>query len=205
MNVKFLFEDKYNTTDINSSTPSSILLKSCLNGDNIFFSGGNELLETKLASIYNTQDFFIIFIDVVPNNPALVTLYKTLNDKIETNGWSDNVKLLPIPCIEYYIIDMLSVLGVIFTKEKQIQDLYNNLYLKINWNNVPKEKQLISIEKLYKEIINLQKPYCLRNSNKNKHDYYGDFYKTSCKSCTGKKCTYFIKDKEIGNYSGHPM
>lgn len=181
MIVKFLFEDK-------NETPSSVLLRSCMNGDNIYFSGGNENLMSKLNEIYNKDDLFIVFIDVVPNNLALLSLYRGLVTDIEAYDMDSNVVVLPIPCIEYYIIDMLTSLEILFTNDSTIRNLYENLHKEINWGSVAKDKRCISIEKLYKDIINLQKPYCLRNTNKSKALYYGDFYRISCTDCNNKYC-----------------
>ena len=198
MTVKILFEDKYDLKNLDLTTPSSILLKSGINGKNIYFSNGNNLLKSKLDEIYNKDDLFVVFIDVVPNNAALITLYRNLVSQIESDDMDDNVVVLPIPCIEYYIIDMLTELDIIFVKNKNISDLYNHLYLELDWKNIPFEKKTVSMEKLYKEIVNLQKPYCLRNRNKDDSSYYGDFYRISCEKCTDRHCMkYFGYSKEF--------
>lgn len=58
---KFIFED-------GEGTPSSLLLKSSFNGENIFFSNGSGRLLTKIKELYNKEDTFYIFYDVSPNN-----------------------------------------------------------------------------------------------------------------------------------------
>ena len=59
--IKFLFEDK-------ETTPSSQLLKSSFNGENIEFAGGNLKISRKVKQILkqNKQDNFrlIVFLDV---------------------------------------------------------------------------------------------------------------------------------------------
>ena len=41
---------------------------------------------------------------------------------------------------------------------------------------------------IFQMVINLQRPYCLRNTNKGKSPYYGDFYKISCSDCNDRHC-----------------
>lgn len=55
MAVKLLFED-------NENTPSSILLKNSMHGDNIYFASGNSQVLNKLKSIYNDGDTVFIFL-----------------------------------------------------------------------------------------------------------------------------------------------
>ena len=186
MSIKFIFEDGFKTID--NSTPSSRLLKSSYNGNNIYFSNGNSNIITILNSIYNPEDLFIIFLDVVPNNKALVEKYKEYDIRLETDGLDSNTFIIPIFCIEYYLIKFLDKLGILFTKDKKIKNIYDNLYKTFNWGNLDDSFNLKSIEKIYKEIIKLQKPYCLRNENNLSKYYYGNFYKDSCTNCKDKRC-----------------
>lgn len=74
MATKFVFED-------NDATPSSKLLKDCVNGANIYFSGGSGSVLKKAISIQSPGDTIYIFYDVSPNNKHKVNkYYNTLNN-----------------------------------------------------------------------------------------------------------------------------
>jgi hypothetical protein len=180
--TKFIFED-------NVITPSSKLLKSSYNGSNIYFSSGNSSIIKTLKSVYNKDDYFIIFLDVVPNSKKLMKVYNLLINRIQYEKMNSNTSIIPIPCIEYYLVMLLTDLGMIFTDMNDVKELYNSLYPEVNWGSIDKS---ISLEKLFKQVINLQKPYCLRNSSSEEHDYYGNFYKISCKDCKDKHCKNFV-------------
>lgn len=92
-----LFED-------NENTPSSQLLKSCLYGKNIYFSNGNHNLATVATELVNKGNSVIIFVDVLVNSIETKQIYNAISKKFKNN---EHVLVLPIICIEYYILKML--------------------------------------------------------------------------------------------------
>lgn len=78
MAVKLLFED-------NENSPSSVLLKHSMYGDNIYFSGGSSKLLSKLEEIYEPQDIVFVMHDVSPNNRWTIKFYASFVQEIKYN------------------------------------------------------------------------------------------------------------------------
>jgi len=98
--IKLIFED-------NPDSAISYLLLRCYNKDSIIFSSGNGLLFYELSLIYNVEDSYYIFLDYNCRN-KLYEVYLDLLQKIKTEyNNPDNVHIIPIPCIEYIVLDML--------------------------------------------------------------------------------------------------
>lgn len=154
MSVVYIFEDNENMT-------SSALLKESFNGNNIHFSNGNSMMYRKLRSIYNTSDTFILFLDVVVDNLSTIKLYENLLIKCED---LENVYIVPILCIEYYILKMLDEDKLLFVNQ-QDEELVKYLVRTFDCNELSKEKQEIktTLEKRYKYILNNQLCNCMKN------------------------------------------
>lgn len=116
-------------------TSSSRLLKSILH-DNVDFAGSNHNLPRKIEE-YIVQNKIYVFVDVVPDNPYLITLFKDL-----VNQYVDrkNITFFRIPCIEYFIILTMQWFGVTRKTEK-LQDLFKILRGEcVNYTNKTFEK-----------------------------------------------------------------
>lgn len=108
----------------------------------MLFSEGNQLLEDKLNFVYNTEDFFYVFIDFVPDNKHLIAQYEGLKDTI-INEYGDNVALIPIPCIEFFILRMLFKYGYVT-------------------DNVIYEKAILDFDKNFVYSLPNINPFCMR-------------------------------------------
>lgn len=96
--MQMMFEDNP------EATISKFLCKVYSNADSckeLYFLRGNTGLERKIDKVYLPGYRYIVYIDVAPDN------YKTINAYMRLNMYYQNVKdiyVIPIPCIEYYII-----------------------------------------------------------------------------------------------------
>ncbi len=185
----FIFEDSI-------LTPSSALLKASYNGGNIHFSEGCSNMQSKLEAVYNSEDEFYIFYDVPPNNSVAVDSYTNLCEELFIYG---NVYVIPIICIEYYILKMFIKYNYGNFK-KSIIDLVDNLVKDFNANGIiemnklPSDYIKASLERVYKHILDEQNAQCFRNHNR--YDEHGNiiedkvlgkFYKEDC-DCERKYC-----------------
>lgn len=102
MSVKLIFED-------HDRTPSSVLLKSGLYGNHIYFSGGCSRLLDKIDEVlkYKDTEAIYVFYDVPPDNSIAVEKYYQFIDEMISCSDYDCVKVIPIICIEYFICKML--------------------------------------------------------------------------------------------------
>lgn len=112
----YVFEDKGPDDGIikeREITPSSELLLSACNGDNLRFLSGANRVYDKLCNIRKRDGesvYYIVFYDVSPNNINTINGYKDLVTRCKI--W-DNITIIPIICIEYYIIHMLKNLKML--------------------------------------------------------------------------------------------
>lgn len=164
----FIFED-------NENMPVSKLLS--MRGS-VYFSCGSRGLRGKLDSLYNGQDTIIIFFDFVPNNINTHNLYLQLLSHIVENGYV-SAYIVPILCIEYYVLKML-IECYVFKVGKEYNKLLECLIKNFKWENVPEEKKLISIEVLFKGILNNSIKRCMRNDS---GGVGGEFYTTDSVNC----------------------
>lgn len=181
-----LFED-------NKDTPSSKLLINSLGGDSIKFSSGASRL-SKDADQYLEQGFNVImFPDVSLDNPKTVDNYYDLINKYIKNS---NIIIVPIPCIEFFILKMLYKLQIDNNKFHSSKDKpYNNLidvirdavivydYNKLRGINTFGITWAKSFETLCKSILGvLGGRTCLSNKiESGSNNYNGKFYLENCK------------------------
>ena len=172
-----LFED-------NENTPSSKLLKKSMYGNNIMFSGSNSLLSREAEKLKSKGNNVIIFIDLAINNHRTKQLYEDLSDKYEDD---EHVLVLPIICIEYYILKMLCSHGFLEFKvfqTEEIQSLLQSFVVDITGESIDK-----SLEKQYKHILSEigNKKHCYINKTPN-NTLRGQFYSCGC-PCNKSYCT----------------
>ena len=189
-----IFEDGENT-------PSSRLLKASFNGDNIYFSERCTNMKDTLDKLYNNTDRFWLFYDVPPNNEIAVNSYMSLCQELYSYK---RVCVIPIICIEYYIIRMFAEYNYA-NLQNDVVGLVDNLVLDFNnsgiqeMDKIKSNKVKGSIERVYKYILDKQKLKCMLNHNKYdklhniiESDITGKFYKIDC-NC--KFCKINCKDK----------
>ncbi len=174
-----LFED-------NKNTPSSQLLKSCLYGKNIYFSNGNHNLATVATELVNKGNSVIIFVDVSVNSIETKKIYNVISKKFKND---EHVLVLPIICIEYYILKMLcshSFLEFKVFQTEEIQSLLQSFVVDITGESIDK-----SLEKQYKHILSEigNKKHCYINKTPN-NTLRGQFYSCEC-PCVGSHCAEY--------------
>ncbi|MDO5150612.1 MAG: hypothetical protein Q4D76_14675 [Oscillospiraceae bacterium] len=176
-----LFED-------NPNTPSSRLFKSCLFGDNIYFSNGNHNLAAVAANLANEGNSVIVFVDVSVNSIKTKMVYNALAKRFKDD---EHILVLPIICIEYYILRMLcnhGFLDFVQFQTKEMQSLLQNFVVDITGEPIDK-----SLEKQYKHILSEigNKKHCYINRMAN-NGMRGRFYMCDC-PCTESHCTDYKK------------
>ncbi len=77
---------------------------------NIEYMGGNSGLRN--FTKHKREEKIIIFLDVVPDNPSTIGLYKAMRADIVRNGLKDKVFLYPIVCTEYFVLLALWDMGI---------------------------------------------------------------------------------------------
>lgn len=197
--IKYIFEDS-------EQSPSSKLLRSCYNGDNIYFSSGGKA--NKILQVVNNcrmkdeKCVIVIFFDLPPNNRYTYINYEVLLDKILTEGYV-NVYVIPIICIEYYILKFLIGYNYLVPTDKQ-KELIKNLITGFDYKSEVVQKfvnknsyRKNSLEHVYKELLKelAINSKCMLNkqSTENNNNFYGKFYKENC-NCDRHFCRINCND-----------
>lgn len=97
--LRMIFEDS------KESAIGKLLSRACegiVNLD-LHLCGGNGMLQKYLEDNYNPEDVYIIYVDVVPDNILTSKVFRRLKKYVRRNCGT-NVYLLPIPCMEYYVL-----------------------------------------------------------------------------------------------------
>ena len=206
MRSLFLFED-------NPNSPSSVLLKNCIKGRDIYFSKGNVFLLNWIEYLCKDNDCFLyVFMDVPPNREDLISYYHYVRQTINRSKHKSNVMLIPIVCIEYYLSKYLYKYGYLDKlKGPLASDMLNYLvkdfdYSKIDFSKVKSDNTRNSIteslEKLYKYVMNSHVKRCLVNSfkykgsntvNRDMNCLDGIFYDRDC-ACDERYCKICCRD-----------
>ena len=171
--TKMIFED--NDKMAISKLIARAYYDDCATDKDILFAGNNSSITDLLVNLdinYN----YLVYVDVVPDN--IMTIYEYLNciKYIKENNFT-NVFILPIPCIEYYVIDA-------FIEDELYRDLIFNKskYKDYTINKRNKKLSVDSFEKYCKSMLYNSSP-CM---DKNKQ-----FYKEDCickKAPFNEKC-----------------
>lgn len=173
-----LFEDNVNT-------PSSRLLRSCHYGDSVHFANGNYNLAKEAERLSDLGHSVVVFIDLSVNRTETVMIYNSLSKKFKS---SKSILVLPIICIEFYLLKMLYNHGFLSTAEFKckevvdVQDLLHNFVTDITGYSIE-----CSLEKQYKYILDEvgHLKHCYINKSKK-----GKFYVQGCQ-CDNTYCKSF--------------
>lgn len=93
--MKIMFEDSEN------AVPSKFLRLAC---PTLFeFAGGGRNIRNKLDELYSAGEVFLIYMDVVPDNEQTVRQFMQIVKHVRERKYK-KVYVIPIPCMEYYII-----------------------------------------------------------------------------------------------------
>ena len=89
-----------------------------------------------------------VYVDVVLDNPETVTTY---GEPVRTFRRNKSVHIIPIPCIEYYVVQYLHDLGLLDNKYYDLSSRTFDFksFIDKSFGNVPH-----SIETFYKELLN---------------------------------------------------
>lgn len=199
--TQFIFEDADNSK-------ISILFKNCYLGNNFHFSGGNNKIAQKIKEVYrsNKDDDIIVYFDVSPNNPITINKFNNLCTSC-IDRYRGKVKVIPIPCIEYIVLDMLDFYDLLLYDNS----LYISLWSHIHSFSLNKEdfmSLLVSLslststlETVLKSILNNHSLSCLHNRAS-----LGDFYSKDCTciSTCNNFCSLSLSKKAEYLYSRLP-
>lgn len=97
---KLIFEDA-------ELSPISNLIKTCYKQydwrDFVIFTGGKDNLLSKLKEQYSPDDYYFIFVDLIPDNYDVIKTCRRLLKSIRKEEYK-NVLVLPVICAEYYVL-----------------------------------------------------------------------------------------------------
>lgn len=178
MAYKFIFEDE-------EETPSSQLLKSSFNGNNIYFSNGCAKLLNKLNEIYNKEDTFIVFYDVSINNQKTVLGFEDLKQQLLSKGMR-NVAVIPFICIEQIIANTLIKYNYLGKQKAITQNIIDNIITNFDWDKVSNSIKYYnntyeqSLEHIYKRFLQEQIKRCLHNTINSSNNLFEKFYTYDC-------------------------
>lgn len=118
--IQYVFEDS-------DSSTLSIFFKSLYSSEElsrIHFVGSNKNLFKKASDIVEhcTDDYIVVYLDMVPGIPIEVSIYNRLRSLSLRND--ARIAVMPITCFEYFTIKSLRLVGV-HEKYKQSIDLNN--------------------------------------------------------------------------------
>ena len=171
MRYLYLFED-------DKDSPSSVLLKACEKGKDIYFTGGNAYLAQHAIRLAKLENVFVyVFMDLPPNRDDIIRDYHDLRYDLKVEHKLDNVEIIPIVCIEYYICRYLMKYEYnIRYVGAQAINLYEYIvktfcYSKVDFSlttsKTTREYIESSLEHAYKYILSKAHMMCVRN----KYDY----------------------------------
>ncbi len=206
MKYILVFED-------NENTPSSKLLRENIHGVRFCFSNGAYNIARLIEKICNesgSSDYeILVFIDYVPNNYYTYDTYRTLLDIKEEFYCKTNTKIyvLPIVCMEFYILKMLSSYYE-FEIAERFSGLYNSLITELSFDDALL-REFSSLEKAYKFLLQQSKKRCMININSEKEKKIeGFFYKNDCMDCKKRACVNknaVLLEKAIHLYTSLPV
>jgi hypothetical protein len=163
-----LFED-------NENKPISQLLKKSYFGDSMQFSSGASRLNACVQNyLKRHNDLVLVFVDVIPTNA--ITL-KTYNELALKYAKTNNVFIVPIPCIEYIVLQFLGNTFNAIHEQKSVRSLLYDF----------SEEELLKVrgrglEHKIKNILNDCRAvsYCFLNDTNREGDMRGKFYLSPC-------------------------
>lgn len=184
MSNYFIFED-------NANSPVSHLLASSSNGESYIFSGGSYSVLKTVMSVYTKEDEFYVFFDVVPNNVRTKEAYEILRLSVQENKLL-NIHIIPIICVEYYVLRMLTTYNYVSTDES-INEVVFNFDLGVFTNYVTKIGCNPSVERVCKTLLRSLHKVCMRNESSKQNPLYGLFYMQDCE-CDERYCSIGCRD-----------
>ena len=170
----FVFED-------DPDMSISLLLKDLYKDVNecmIYFATSNTVMKQNVIQLKKqfTNDRIVMFVDVVPDSPDTIRIYE---DLYESFYGDKNIMLLPIVCIEFYVLMLLTF----STYENEDVEKFVNLVLKgRDWRlcNNKRVTMAKTLETACKRFIGkrgfLPKEFLNINTRTSTKNDYGNFY-----------------------------
>lgn len=138
----------------------------------VHFVGGNRNIKAEVEKNYDKDDAYIIFLDLVPDNHSAINEYRKLQLFIDESMY-DNVTVIPIPCIEYYVLKLIEMPDV---KEIEVAlefGKYKNTDLCVKLLR----GKCKNFEKYCKKVLEHKTAICYRNEQ---GERYGAWYHGDC-------------------------
>lgn len=130
------------------------------------FAGGNRNIVNCIRKLDDGVTTMFVYVDVMPGNIETVSVFNDTIDWVAENC-SGNVYVLPIPCIEFYVIS-----AFLDRKYKEVATVLDfNYYIQVPKNHRGKELSRDNFESYCKPVINNYLG-CLKSK--------GEFYDTDC-------------------------
>ena len=213
-----LYRERYDLQNTQETPLSSLLLYST-HGSHIYFSCSNRHLASECKEHLKAGEKVLMFCDVPPDNDIVISFYINLVRKFMRNK---NVSIIPIVCIEYHVLLMMSRLFTVNIVDGFALDLYKCIvsggwaeYLRLRHELEKLRSHNCSLEVACKYVLNNVLFECLKNTTRSSAGILsGCFYNKSCMDCngynsckllSGRNCTSFARqDKSELLYSSLP-
>lgn len=158
-----LFEDKI------TSGISKLILHAYSGKDKecscVYFADGNLNLTNKLEELKENKNI-IVYVDVMPDKSSTIAAYKSCRKWVKDAN-RDDIFIIPIPCIEYYVVKSF------FDKDaKEVRVVVNfEDYRSVPFNSKNKQLSICDFESYCKSVVDNYRG-CFRTN--------GVFYSKDC-------------------------
>lgn len=129
----------------------------------IHFVGSNKNLSKYVLELIkdNTEDYVIVYMDLVPSVPVEISIYKKLCIMSHEND--NRVIVFPIPCFEYYLIKSLREIGISEADKQSIDICIDKVgFSKANILSNPKIREKCNnFERFCKQVLALAFMECV--------------------------------------------
>ena len=165
--MTIIFED-------NADVPSSRLLSRGVPGSLVFSESSSRICKKVRGVVKNNKDeHILVFVDLVPDNDRVVQEYNRI---VEYCSINQNIIVVPIVCIEYYLAKLLIKLRVC-ENCKELKLAVDTVESKKSWYSImgSEFRSCISLEKVFKKFFCENSKYLDRyywNITKNRSGFY---------------------------------
>lgn len=185
----YIFEDNYES-DI------SKLFRIAYNEDitnKFIYANGNCNIINIIKQKIETEDFIVVYLDMIPGNRSCYDVYKAIRKMSFKNEY--RIFVLPIVCSEYYFIKSISNEEHLLNREKALNCVNKIPHLEVLKESSDDVKRYCkNFEKYCKWLIKYGSlKECIKPYNKIE-DKYGQYYVKDCK-CNDKESECI--DKEL--------
>lgn len=153
----------------------------------IKFVGGNNKFEVNIKKPLDAGQSICIYIDVIFDNIDTIKRYSELVKKYQ----DDAVAVIPVACMEYYMVRYVSTLSELVVDGSYIQ-LCNNMNPEYKDICAKSGHVLYSFETFCKAVLEHSFRSCIRQGKPIRSDKCAkkSFYKLDCSKCLQSDCNY---------------